>query len=298
MDMQTNPKAGTPTQRNEMMKIEIKLIALDLDGTLLNSMKELPERNYRALEAAAASGIQIVPCTGRLFAAMPGPVRELPFVRYAICANGAQVVDKRTWETFIRREIPHETGMRVFDALDAYPGLYDCYMDGIGWMGAEMRDRFSEFVSSERTLHFLRSVRTPVRDFKMFTAGAGRDFQKIQIFFHSPEERLAQQPKLQKQFPELLMTSSGSNNIEINAPGVSKGAAVTALCELLGFTAENAMCFGDGSNDASMLKAAGCGVAMENALEPIVKASADMVAPPADECGVAQVIERLLRGEL
>lgn len=278
--------------------MEIKLIALDLDGTLLNSAKELTQRNYRALEAAAESGIEIVPCTGRLFAAMPETVRNLPFVRYAICVNGAQVVDKRTGETIIRREIPHQTGMRVFDALDAYPGLYDCYMDGTGWMGREMYDRFPEFVASERTLKFLRSIRTPVADFKMFTAGAGHDFQKIQIFFRSPEERLAQQPKLQAQFPELLMTSSGSNNIEINAPGASKGAAVTALCEKLGFTAENAMCFGDGSNDVSMLKAAGCGVAMENALEPIVKASADMVAPPADENGVAQVIERLLRGEL
>jgi HAD superfamily hydrolase (TIGR01484 family) len=63
---------------------DIKLIALDLDGTLLNSRKELTKENYEALEKAAAAGIEIVPCTGRVYSAMPEVVRNLPFVNYII----------------------------------------------------------------------------------------------------------------------------------------------------------------------------------------------------------------------
>ena len=122
------------------MKHEIKLIALDLDGTLLNSEKKLSARNYAALERAAALGIQIVPCTGRLLCALPEAVRGLPFLHYAICVNGAQVVDAETGRTLCRADIPHERGMEVFRTLSALPGVYDCYMDGHGWMDAAMYD--------------------------------------------------------------------------------------------------------------------------------------------------------------
>lgn len=276
------------------MQPEIKLIALDLDGTLLNSKKELTARTCHALEAAAAQGIQVVPCTGRLSAALPEAVRAMPFVRYVICVNGAQVFDRQTGQTLCRAEIPFERGMALFEALDACPGIYDCYLDGRGWMSAAMYERFDEYAASGRLLTFLRSIRTPVEDLKAFARAQGRDFQKIQIFFHSIEERLHYQALLEPQFPELLMTSSCMTNIEINASGASKGAAVTALCQALGFGAENAMCFGDGSNDVSMLRAAGVGVAMANAEESIVLEAADLIAPSCDEDGVAQIIEQYL----
>ena len=70
-----------------------RLIALDLDGTLLNSEKQLTEENARALADAAAQGIWIVPTTGRFFDGMPQVIRELPYLRYAITINGAQVMD-------------------------------------------------------------------------------------------------------------------------------------------------------------------------------------------------------------
>lgn len=77
------------------MRKPIRLIALDLDGTLLNSRKELPPEEYSALAEAAAAGIEIVPTTGRFFGGMPQAVRDLPFLHYAITVNGAQVYDIR-----------------------------------------------------------------------------------------------------------------------------------------------------------------------------------------------------------
>ena len=72
-----------------IMHNPIGIIALDLDGTLLNSNKELTPGNLAALERAAAAGIEIVPTTGRFYNAMPAIIRELPFVRYVITINGA-----------------------------------------------------------------------------------------------------------------------------------------------------------------------------------------------------------------
>ena len=120
-----------------------------------------------------------------------------------------------------------------------------------------------------------------------------RDFQKIQIFFHTREERMRYEAELSGPLGDLNLTSSCANNIEINSRLAAKGEAMAALCRTLGFGPENAMCFGDGTNDISMLRLAGVGVAMENA-EPCVKEAADVVTASCDEDGVAQMIERTL----
>lgn len=278
------------------MKSNIKLIALDLDGTLLTSDKQLTERNYRALEAAAAKGIQIVPCTGRIFRTMPQAVRELPFVRYAICVNGAQVFDRETDTQLYAADIPWQRGLEALRAMDAYPGIYNCYMDGDGWMSAEAYDRLSEFAQDPHVQALLRSANRRVPDLKTFIAETKRDLQKMQIFFHSREERMHYEPELRRIMPDLTLTTSLGINLEINSPDANKGAAVTALCRHLGFGPEQAMCFGDGTNDLTMVQTAGIGVAMKNG-EESVKAAASVIAPPCDESGVAQVIERIVLDE-
>ena len=107
------------------MKKDIRIIALDLDGTLLNSNKELTERNYRALEAAAAKGIQIVPTIGRLYDGMPQMIRDLPFVNYAITINGAQVRHVHTGEVLYRAEIPWQQAVELMKYFDTLPVVYD-----------------------------------------------------------------------------------------------------------------------------------------------------------------------------
>ena len=107
------------------MKRDIRIIALDLDGTLLNSNKELTERNYRALEEAARRGIEIVPTTGRFYNAMPQVIRDLPFVHYAITINGAQAADVRTGEVLYRAEIPWQRAVELMRFLDTLPVVYD-----------------------------------------------------------------------------------------------------------------------------------------------------------------------------
>ena len=121
------------------MKKDIRIIALDLDGTLLNSDKELTERGYRALEAAAAKGIEIVPTTGRFYGGMPEVIRDLPFVNYAITINGAQVANVCTGEVLYRAEIPWQRAVELMEYLDTLPVVYDCYLGNGAFMTAQMR---------------------------------------------------------------------------------------------------------------------------------------------------------------
>ncbi len=88
-----------------------KLIAFDLDGTLLRDDKSIPEENLRALAAAAGRGIELVPATGRIFRGIPEAVKDLPFVRYYILSNGAAVYDSREDRTLYRGDVPLETAL-------------------------------------------------------------------------------------------------------------------------------------------------------------------------------------------
>ena len=93
----------------------VKLLALDLDGTLLNSQKELTPRTCDALYTAAEAGVEIVPTTGRFFTGMPEVVQKLPFLHYAITINGAQVYDIRKEKAVSAAEIPLETALQVLE---------------------------------------------------------------------------------------------------------------------------------------------------------------------------------------
>ena len=277
------------------MTPQIKLIALDLDGTLLNSNKELTPRPYRALEKAAEMGIEVVPTTGRLVGALPEVIRKLPFLRYVISVNGAQVVDLHTQQTLYNAEIPMERALQVMRRMDDLPVIYDCYMDGRGWMTAHMYDRAEEFACNQHVLDLIRKMRAPVPELKAFVTEQGRSVQKMQMFFHTRQERLDAMPGLTQELDDLILTSSYENNIEINSADATKGKALRYLCQHLGFGSENAISFGDGTNDLSMLEEAGIGVAMENA-EDVVKDCADYITASCDEDGVALAIEKFIFG--
>ncbi len=271
----------------------VALIALDLDGTLLNERKELSPRNRAALEAAYASGIEIVPSTGRFYRGIPEVVRALPFIRRAITINGAHVVDLKTEETVYSAEIPRDDAVAFMVYLDSLPVIYDCYVDGWGYITAQMQESAEDYIDYAPSLQMVRTLRSPVPELKAFLKGQEKGVQKMQLFTRDIPFRDSLIPVLAANYPELSITSSLPNNIEINCAGADKGRALLALAEYLGIPRERTMAFGDGTNDLSMLAAAGCGVAMGNA-HPSVKAAADRITADNDSDGVALVIEQLL----
>lgn len=277
-----------------MASSELRIIALDLDGTLLDSQKRLSEANRAALAAAAAKGALIVPTTGRFFGMMPEAIRDLPFVRYAITINGAQVYDRETEAAIVREEIPLATAREVMTLLDGYDVIYDCYRNNWGWMAESFKAKAADYATDEHYLKMIHAFRKGVPELKAHleaTAAEG-DVQKIMLFTRRDAGPDATKPiaaAVAARFPALKVTSSTWNNLEINLATAHKGRALARFAEHLGLTLANCAAFGDGANDLTMVEAAGMGVAMANAC-PAVLAAANYVTASNDDDGVAKAL--------
>ena len=272
---------------------KVKLIAFDLDGTLLDSRKGLPERNRRALTAAGEAGIRLVPATGRIPAGLPEPLRGMPGLRWGILSNGAEIYDFETQQIVHREEIPLDTALDVLDYAESLGLFYDCYQDNWGYMTAATLRRAPEFVPDPGILDLVHRLRTEVPELRAYLKNKGEALQKLQLYFTDPALRLRLLRELPERYPTLAVTSSVPFNIEINSAAATKGRALERLCAMLEIDPAETIAFGDGTNDISLLRAAGLGVAMANASDE-VKRAAERVTLTNDEAGVAAVLEEYL----
>lgn len=268
----------------------IKLIAFDLDDTLLNSKKDVTPQTLRVLEHAANNGIELVPATGRFWDAVPEIVRSMKFINYAITLNGAEIFDVRTSQSLAKFLIPLGRAMTIAHVLDDLPVIYDCVIDGFGWMKREHYDRRAEFASSAWQLEALTKFRRPVEDIYETLRAKNMGVQKIQPFFRDNELRKTLLSALPVVFPQNIFSTSVPNNIEINDIHANKGDALKFLAGYLNINVGSTMAFGDGLNDTYMLEAAGLGVAMGNACDELLEV-ADYVTNSCDDDGVAEGIK-------
>ena len=197
----------------------------------------------------------------------------------------------RIFRILYRAEMTVSQAVEIMSWLDGQSVIYDCYMDGRGWMSETMLDRIELYASNPNLVGYLRSVRTPVTDLKAFLIERGSSIQKIHVFCRDQETQrdiLRHLP-----FAHVKVSSSAERNVEINDEAADKGIALIALADHLGIGRDQVMAFGDGLNDIPMIRAAGIGVVMGNASDE-VKAAADMIAADNDRDGVAEVIEALI----
>ncbi|MGX8698679.1 MAG: HAD family hydrolase, partial [bacterium] len=142
-----------------------KAIFFDLDGTLLTTDKRLTERNRAALLRAVAAGHLIVPATGRLYDGMPDFIRALP-LRYALTVNGAEVYDVAEKRVLLREELPTRRALEIFDLLEGFDCVYDCYAGGWGYMDRRMYNAAERYVIEPAFLKLVKELRTPVEDLR------------------------------------------------------------------------------------------------------------------------------------
>ncbi|WP_432628244.1 Cof-type HAD-IIB family hydrolase [Brotaphodocola sp.] len=273
-------------------EMEIKLIALDLDGTLLDSQKKLSDRNRAVLEECVRRGIYVVPCTGRIWGGVPEFIREFPGIRYAITTNGAVVEDVQEHKIIDERKLTCKQALEILELAHQFHTMYDAYVDGQAFAEERFMRDLDSFGIPATLQGMIRATRQIVPDVAEKVRQLNLPAEKLNYFFGDSEERLRAKKALEAR-GDVVISSSFRLNLEINALGATKGNAIWRLADYLGLKPEQTMGFGDGGNDLTMMKMAGVGVAMGNAEEEIKEAS-NYVTASNDEDGVAWTIEKLV----
>lgn len=274
------------------MKKTIKLVALDLDGTLLNSEKRVSVRTVNVLKECEKQGVWIVPCTGRARHAVPTEILTLPGVRYGIFTNGASVWDLEEEKEIASGCIDWQTAWKTARILRRYPIIYDMYIGGIGVCERHFLDQLEDFGLPEYHCRFIRETRRTVVDLCDYLEESHAKVQKLNLTFRIGDKATKDTVRRDlEQLPGLFVTSSLPGNLELNAAGVTKGSGLEQLSCYLGLSREETMACGDGENDLPMLLAAGLGVCMENGAS-FVKQKADWITLSNDADGVAEAIEQ------
>lgn len=272
--------------------MDIRLVAFDLDGTLLRSDKSISPRTMQALLRAKEKGVLLVPATGRLYRSLPEALRNSDLMRYLILINGAQVYDSVQNRTLLQEELTPELALQMMRFLKTRNVVRGVYINGLGHMSREDYEEIDAVAATPGTAALMRHSYQPDGDLDTLTAQSD-SIQKIIAFFRNPEDKQPVIREILARFPGYAVSSSLGNNIEINAKNATKGNALRFLCRALGLSPAYCMAFGDGTNDYSMLRAAGFGVAMGNASQE-VQSCADAVTQTNDEDGVARMMERVL----
>lgn len=272
-----------------MKKLNIRLIGLDLDGTLLTTDKKLTPHTKEVLEQCLARGIQILPATGRTKAAIPDYLRELTGLRYMILSNGAKVYDLKEDKDIYSNCIPQERAKELYDYLRGFDTYYDFYALGQGWSEAQFFEHTEKYNIEPHIEKLVRTSRKRIDSMEKWMEKYKAPVEKFNMFFASAQKR-EEAYKILLSIEDLAATNSLSNNIELNYYTCNKGDALLNLGRILHLERSQIMACGDGNNDLSMIKAAGVGIAMANG-EDCIKEAADFITRTNDEEGVAYAIE-------
>jgi len=258
----------------------VRLVASDLDGTLLGQGDVVSERTRRAIDRLAQAGIHVVAATGRSqWTAEPllAPVRG---IELAVCSNGASLYDVPRRVSLAEHPIADEVIDGILTGLaEHFPGCF------YGWETSDDLHYDAGFVAYRPSL--VREPSPPL------TVGARPAAIRKLMIAHGEVQHYALLDALTPLMPAgCLASTSGAPFVEVTGDGVHKAFGVQQVCERLGIAPEEVVAFGDNHNDLAMLQWAGRGIAMANA-QPVVLDAVDEVTASHLEDGVAAVLETL-----
>ena len=270
-----------------MEKLDVKLIALDLDDTLLNDEREITDDTVAVLRECAERGIYIVLCSGRAENAILPFVRRLEIAgkeagRFLIAINGCSIFDLHKRQQIFCRKVEADVLTRANQIAEEAGYKSEVYtpdtiyysketkwtrldIDMCGLKGAEV-ENYEDFLKQGFT--------------KMLIPGEPSDLLKLQ-------------DKLRAEFGDrAVIFTSKPYFLEVLPPECGKGESVEWLCAQLGFSISKAMGFGDSMNDESLIKMAGYGVAMCNGLDEIKRIADFVTEKNNNEDGIADFLRR------
>lgn len=264
----------------------IKLLAVDMDGTCLNSKSRVSEKTVSALRLAAEKGITVVPATGRNLSCIPHRLKNESFYRYAITSNGACVNDLKEGKKIYESLIPNKTAIGILEKCRKNSFGITVQIDGNYYIQGRM-------LSLAGRLYYGKDSENSVciKNAERFIDESQKDVEEIQLYFLRTKAKEAAENIL-TEFNTVSAAYSGMY-VEIFDKNASKGTALSKLAEHLGISKEEIACIGDAENDLTMFASSGTRLAMGNAVDTL-KEKADFILPDNNSDGVAYAIENYI----
>lgn len=274
------------------MDKNIKMVGLDLDGTLLNSQKKISDYTKEVLEKAIKQGCIVLISTGRPLSAVSKEVLDIQGMKYAVTVNGAKILNLETGDVLYSKPVPFETAVDVLKICEEYDAIPELITGEMIYTRAECLTHLEDYYSSSSMIEYVLNTRTPVENVSEMLYQTKQPIDKLRAVFRYPEERMEVRKRLES-MPGLMIANSSSVDLEINVEGADKGTGLLWLGEQLGIQREEIMACGDSYNDYEMLRAVGFAIAMENG-EEVIKEIADYVTDTNDADGVAKAFEKFV----
>lgn len=271
----------------------IKLLALDLDGTALKSNNTFSPKVKRAIELAAESGITVVIASGRPFGSMPEEIKKMPAVKYFIASNGAAIYDNSG------RRI-HSVLLKETDVLDImkltedYDLIWEAFLEGHTCTDSRYYRDPMKYGCSEAYVPYVQSSRGYTDDMRCYIFENRRRLDSVEFVSLDKQLREELWDLIDNAINGVYVTSSSKNFVEIMDGAATKANGLRFICDLLNIPLENIAAAGNADNDVDMILEAGLGAAVKNASEKCLTA-ADVIVESNDNDGIAELIE-MIRG--
>lgn len=272
-----------------------KILFSDLDGTFLRHDMTASPTDWDTVHRMAKEGIPFVPCTGRVYNEIPEELREDPTIRYFISANGAVTYDKVTDTRTVcglNNRLLHE----VITTAESFDALYFVRHAGLTHSDAN-RHADEEYTSRgvrDYDRLFLQQRAIRVEDYPAFIRDL-EDTEMVIVFLPTVEATAACKAALEAG-GEIHAANSYGTLLEVFHKDAGKGNALVKLAKSLGIDREETIAVGDTGNDISSVTAAGLGLAVGNATDPL-KAAADAVIVPNTDSPITYIYETYLKGD-
>lgn len=278
----------------------IKLVALDMDGTLFNSEGEISKKDRETLKRATEAGVAVAVATGRAYTELPVEMLYEIGVHYAITGNGSGVYRLPNQECVLSDCLDNEVVYDILDEVGQLDVYYDVYIEGFVYCPKSVCHNIRKMDMPTAIHEHVERTRIVVDDLIEFIKESGKPVEKATVNFALLEDGtlLGRQETadILDRYPQVQYLCGGYHNWEFTRAGVTKGTGIKFLAEKLGISMDQTMACGDSQNDLAMLEVVQAAVAMENATEE-VKKICNFISKSNNESGVAYAVEKLIFGE-
>ena len=271
--------------------MKAKLLALDRDGTVLRTDNTLAPEVRDSIKQAIKGGIEVAVASGRPFRSMPEEVLAIDGISWVIASNGAAI-----YQNGVRAHsdtLDEADVLRVLDLTKEHDLIWEAFLEGETCTDKRYYDDPMKYGCSEAYISYVRGSRGCCADMRGYIRRNRKNLDSIEFVSTDTELREGLWARLERELPNVYITSSSKNFVELMNGTATKANALRWLTNRLDIDLKNTAAAGNADNDADMLALAGLGAAVSNAT-PLCLSAANAVIPSNDDGGVRELIEFLL----